>query len=330
MKTKVCGKCKIEKDLSLFNKRNDIPSGVRSTCKDCAYQYSRNRILKLKKDKPKEMLENITGRVCSKCNIYKNFCEYSKRKSDKYGVRSQCKLCDREYFIKNKDSIKEKRKEYYKNNREIIYKKNRAKFNKDVSAEYAKKYYNKNKNIIQERANKYRKENEEKIKKFRKEYYNNNKKQILEKQKHYYLENKENKIKYTKSWRKNNRSKWISARNKRKNERYKNDINFKLKSNITSRLNLALKHNKRSSRTEVLLGCTIQELKLYLESKFKEGMSWENRSNWHIDHILPCASFDLSKDEEQKKCFHYTNLQPLWKEENIKKSNKLEFTVSYE
>lgn len=73
-----------------------------------------------------------------------------------------------------------------------------------------------------------------------------------------------------------------------------------------------------------MLGCTIQEFKIYLENKFKEGMSWKNRSDWHIDHIKPCASFDLSKEEEQKKCFHYTNLQPLWARENILKKDKYE------
>ena len=72
-------------------------------------------------------------------------------------------------------------------------------------------------------------------------------------------------------------------------------------------------------KTFDLIGCTPQQLKDYLESKFLEGMSWENRDEWHIDHIIPCASFDLTKVEEQQKCFHYTNLQPLWAVDNLKK-----------
>ena len=62
---------------------------------------------------------------------------------------------------------------------------------------------------------------------------------------------------------------------------------------------------------------------LYLQGKFKEGMHWNNLGKWHIDHIRPCASFDLTDPEQQKQCFHYTNLQPLWAAENIRKGAKV-------
>jgi len=71
-----------------------------------------------------------------------------------------------------------------------------------------------------------------------------------------------------------------------------------------------------------LLGCSISFLKIFLEAKFKEGMTWENHGEWHIDHIKPCASFNLLNDDEQKKCFNYTNLQPLWALENLSKGFK--------
>ena len=72
------------------------------------------------------------------------------------------------------------------------------------------------------------------------------------------------------------------------------------------------------------LGCSKQDFILYFQAKFKEGMTWENhsKSGWHIDHIKPCASFDLTKVEEQKKCFNYTNTQPLWAFDNHSKGSK--------
>ena len=81
---------------------------------------------------------------------------------------------------------------------------------------------------------------------------------------------------------------------------------------------------RKSHRTLKYIGCTTKELMSYLESKFQEGMTWENYGfeGWHIDHIRPCASFDLTDPEQQKQCFHYTNLQPLWAEENMKKHAK--------
>ena len=75
----------------------------------------------------------------------------------------------------------------------------------------------------------------------------------------------------------------------------------------------------RMQRSAALLGCTYQELLKHLESQFQDGMSWDNYGEWHIDHIRPCASFDLLDPEQQAQCFHYTNLQPLWAEDNLRK-----------
>jgi len=107
--------------------------------------------------------------------------------------------------------------------------------------------------------------------------------------------------------------------------RYHTDINYKLKTNLRNRLNEAINNKHKSARTMELLGCTIEELKQHLESLFGPGMNWENHSQfgWHIDHINPCASFDLSDAKQQKECFHYTNLQPLWWYDNLAKSDKL-------
>ena len=71
-----------------------------------------------------------------------------------------------------------------------------------------------------------------------------------------------------------------------------------------------------------LTGCELSFLKKHIESKFTEKMTWNNHGEWHIDHIIPCSSFDLRNPIEQKICFNWRNLQPMWATENLEKSNK--------
>jgi hypothetical protein len=107
-------------------------------------------------------------------------------------------------------------------------------------------------------------------------------------------------------------------------KKLKTDMRLVLKKRLRNRLYKVLKGNNKSKSTMELLGIPhLDFLKTYLECKFKEGMTWENRHLWHIDHVLPCSSFDLTKPEEQAKCFHYTNLQPLWASENLSKGNRI-------
>lgn len=96
----------------------------------------------------------------------------------------------------------------------------------------------------------------------------------------------------------------------------------KLISNTRRRINKFLKGTARP-RTSELLGCTDTEFRVYTESKFLPNMSWENRNLWHIDHIQPICSFDLTTLEGQKAAFHYTNTQPLWAVDNLRKGAKL-------
>tara|TARA_R110002051_G_scaffold325769_1_gene431022 strand:+ start:5782 stop:6384 length:603 start_codon:yes stop_codon:yes gene_type:complete len=104
-------------------------------------------------------------------------------------------------------------------------------------------------------------------------------------------------------------------------ELYRHSTKAKIKASLRSRLyNFVKGKNKKSSFDFV--GCSIDELKEHLSSQFQNGMSWENYGEWHIDHIKSCASFDLSIEEEQHKCFHYSNLQPLWAIDNLKKGSK--------
>jgi len=97
----------------------------------------------------------------------------------------------------------------------------------------------------------------------------------------------------------------------------KNDPIFKIKRNLRRRIHHAIKDNYKSDHTMNLLGCSVQEFKEFIEKQFTTGMSWDNYGEWHIDHIVECFRFDLSKESEQRKCFHYSNQRPLWAKDNL-------------
>lgn len=108
---------------------------------------------------------------------------------------------------------------------------------------------------------------------------------------------------------------------------YNHNPQAKIAANIRSRIRGLLMRAsiRKQNHTHELIGCSWYDLKNHLESLFLEGMNWDNYgiNGWHIDHIIPCNSFDLTKKEEQLKCFHYTNLQPLWALDNILKRDKI-------
>jgi hypothetical protein len=152
----------------------------------------------------------------------------------------------------------------------------------------------------------------------RKIIYQSNSVIIKEKNKKYYYENKEKNhkkiLERNRLWRKNNPSYTT--------DRKKIDPTFKLIKNIRRRLNRFISFTYFTKRNTTIhhIGCSPQELKLFLEKKFIYGMTWENYGKWHIDHIIPLSSAK-TEDELYKLC-HYTNLQPLWAIDNLKKSNK--------
>jgi hypothetical protein len=97
---------------------------------------------------------------------------------------------------------------------------------------------------------------------------------------------------------------------------------IRLSNMVRCRIGRVLRGTRKSDKSFILVGCTPEFLKQYLASQFQPGMSWDNHGAWHIDHRKPCASFDLTDPAQQKACFHYTNLQPLWAEENLRKGSR--------
>ena len=157
----------------------------------------------------------------------------------------------------------------------------------------------------------YRVQNKEKNNEYSKKYYR------TEKRQKYFKE-------YMDDYKKRNHKKLMNWANKRSKERQLEDIQYKLKVNLRKRLLRAIKIDQKSGSAIEDLGCTIQFFKNYLESKFKPGMSWENYGlyGWHIDHVIPLSKFNLQNREDFLKACHYTNLQPLWATDNLKKGDK--------
>jgi len=162
--------------------------------------------------------------------------------------------------------------------------------------------------------------NREKHKADTKSYRLANKDKMKASDKVYYINNKDR----IRAYQKANKDKINSYIKNRK----KTDVQFKLRSNLRARLHRAINRNSKAGSAVKDLGCSIKEFKQYLESKFQTNMNWDNWSfeGWHIDHIKPLASFDLTDREQLLIACHYTNLQPLWAKDNMAKGDKI---ISY-
>ncbi len=285
-------------------------------------------------------------KTCYKCKTEKPLDEFNKCSRSKDGKQQKCKECQREWRQKNKDSIKARKKEYWKKNKEVIKGKRKEYFKEYnlKNKEKQKKYREENKDRKKETDKKYRLKNQDKLKEKKKEYYNKNKVSILEKQKEWRQEKKEIKKQRDKKYREKNKEKLIAKKkeyyNKNKERitksnleysrgyrvnRRKTDPLYRMTCNLRSRTVSAFRKSrwiKNSSNVE-MLGCTYEEAFKHIEKQFKEGMSWDNHSfnGWHIDHIIPLAS--AKTEEELKSLCHYTNLQPLWAEDNLSKGAKI-------
>jgi hypothetical protein len=170
------------------------------------------------------------------------------------------------------------------------------------------------------------------------EYYNNNREKGLKARREYYNKNRDYFVGLNrKNWQEN-KDKLNKERNEkradpilgqkireiantRRDYRYKNDPIFKIRTLVRIRMNKAIKGFTKASKSQEIIGCSWEELKIHLEAKFTDGMNWDNHTTngWHIDHIIPLSSAKTL--EEVEKLCHFTNLQPLWAEDNILKGD---------
>jgi hypothetical protein len=223
------------------------------------------------------------SKFCYRCGSLKSLDQFNKSSGKKYGKQAKCKQCQSDIHQQTKEIKAAKKLSKIKNDPE--YK----------ARHLATKRRHNKKSINRHRA--YCIEWNKQNKKSRHESYIRYKNKNLE------------------LFRKKHRE--------RVSSRMKSDPLFKLTSRLRSQLLSILKktESKKSSNTFKLTGCTPAELRKHLESQFTEGMNWSNQGEWHLDHIIPCSKFDLNDEYQQRICFHWTNLQPLWAADNIRKGN---------
>ncbi len=228
----------------------------------------------------------MESKKCSRCKEIKEFSFFNKNKSENDGRDYYCKICS-----------KAKAANYAKNNNEKI------RLLQNI-------HYKKNKEKISNQRKELRLLNLEKHRLREKKYRQNNPQLINAQKKRHYTKHKKKIIKRGVAY---------------KSKRIKIDAFFQLKQNLRSRITVALSRKKiqKNGSAIKLLGAPIEIVKLHLEKQFKKGMSWENYGfrGWHADHITPLAS--AKTEEDLIKLCHYTNLQPLWALENLKKSSKI-------
>lgn len=246
----------------------------------------------------------MESKVCKICCIEKPISDYHLAGGGKY-IQPYCKPCDAErkryYNEKNKERLIIKYKENYEKNKKLV----------DPIQKEANIKKSIEKLIQYNRANRKPKISEEERKRRKSDC-----------DRRYKLKNAD-RIKQIKKEKGSTEKEKEQARIRQK--RNMSNIEFRIKKNLRGRVYVALKRGCKSLGTMELLGCTIEEFRAYFESKFTDGMSWDKymEGGIHIDHIVPCIMFDLTSEEQQKICFHYTNLQPLWAIDNLKKGIKI-------
>jgi hypothetical protein len=251
---------------------------------------------------------NTKTKVCGRCHEEKEWSQFllRKKKNANNGnvyifPRKECKVCGykerREKYANNPDYFKKKVLEYHHKNKQKI-------------SEYRKKFRQENLTYIKARAAKNYKKNSEIIKTKRKEYYYANADKVKALNNDYLRRNKAH----------------LRAKQRENHARKRQeDIHYAIMKKLRTRVHGAIKKKGvRCYRTMEVTGCTMAELIRHLESQFNNGMNWTNHGlkGWHIDHIIPLCKFDLTDPEQQKKAFHYTNLQPLWWIDNLKKGGR--------
>lgn len=292
MKTLQCTKCKrlLPMDREYFYLDVKKEFGFRPLCKECrGYTFKERAVNWAEGDKLKR---------CSKCKRYLSltFQFYIKNPQNKCGYNSRCRECEGSHF-----------KEMRIPRQGFMY---CITCGKELP--FTSEYFVKNlrsKSGLRSKC----KECENLRSKFK------------------YLKTKDKVAERGKEYRRKNQIKINDRIRKYNNKRRATDPQFRILCVLRARVYDVIKGENKSQSTKELLGCSIEHFIAYLESKFQQGMTWDNygrkHGQWSIDHIKPCASFDLTKVKEQRACFNWKNMKPMWSDDNNRKNSWYEGTL---
>ncbi len=313
MDTKICSKCNINQAYINFYRNSQTKDKLCAICKSCTIKRNKER----KENNIKVRIaitesSTITTKLCNICYKTKNISEFSKGNTNIHDACIECIINKKKASV---STIFKKKCTSCKVEKDNIYFTKRVK-SKDGFCEKCCECANAVKQLTE--ANKKRDER----------YLRDKVKQCstCKEEKSFSDFTPDINCKFgLKS--KCKMCSQVVKRNYANNKKKTNPI-YKLECNLRSRIISAINQKRsggtvKSAKTIELLGAPIETVYKHLEVQFKEGMNWENYGKWHVDHILPCSSFDLSKSEEQFKCFNYKNLQPLWAIDNLKKHAKI-------
>ena len=290
METKVCSCCKIEKDIKEFHKKSDSKDGHYYYCKECS-SIKRKKYYQENKEHSKKIMKKY----------YQNNKSKVRKSNQKWYFEHQqeIKEYNKKYRNENKDKLLKQQKEYYENNKDIILKK-QSQYYKQHRDEINKK----RKEYLKEYSKKYYETHKEQIKEYNKKYRQEHKDKTREKSKrHYYNVLKNNEL-----------------------------LLFKKRIRGLIRTSLDRKGQIKNSYTEEILGCNMDFFIDYLiktyENNYKEKWDWKYLKDVHIDHVIPLAS--VNTEEDVIRFCHYTNLQLLKAKDNLRKSDKLDWSINDE
>lgn len=284
MTTKLCIKCNTEQDITLFERNNSRgKEGTRNVCRSCRKEQYTQ--LRQKKSELIDYSDTTKSKKCVVCDKEHNILEYNRNKNKKDGYHDICKKCD---SIKRKEEYQERKNRIIITNitYKICYE---CKTNKEITKF---KQTSRSKDGYFQICIDCRPDN------------------------------------WTKEKQRESEKKYVLANKDKLKEKWKNDgkkITRRIRDSLNHRISEIFKSNKsnKQNKTFHYLGCNKEYFKKWFEFLFDDNMTWENYGQWHIDHVIPCKSFNLTNEEEQKKCFSWKNLRPCWATENISKGSKI-------